>query len=598
MKLISLEITGEGSGAWSSGKLRFGRRVTQLFGENGCGKTPIVQSIVFALGYNVDYPNKIVDHCDHVALEIGLGSQKILLRRSIKSKFSVTASKQDGTILDFASEREYSNFLFTLCGLEDRTVTTVGNEASAIYFQQVLPLFYLDQDHGYSVAYYSPSKYLRDQYAEVTRLVFNLAPKRLFDRRREKFELQDRLEYLDRAIVRRESNIGELSKDLGSQRRPVAEIEFELKDAVERLELLRKGNDVARQVDAELEAQISSLREKERGLLRERSDLSARVRGLKNIHHEIEVEANTLSLNEEARRVFASFDAICSNESCGLFVRSSQSYGKSLLYLKDQAKDLDRVCAGHERRIAGISLELDSLKEEVSALIGKQGAQEASSPVAALVDVVEHLTQTVIRLKQSKRIEEELMREEKDYLLKLEDRAQVQKRLGGLDGDSAGTDLEILKVRNALAARVSYWLEVLESVNVDRSDVQVSREFVFTFGGEKLEKFKGSTLVRVVLAIRTACFELLTLDKERAPRFLVLDTPRQQDIKRESLARYIKALQELSVRNDVQIVFSTTNHRYALGADDGEWVAKFPGETQAMFLGSEGSARTEDESKG
>lgn len=62
MKLISLEVVGIGPVGWSSGKLVFGRLSTQLFGENGSGKTPMVQAIVFALGCKVDFRDDIVEH--------------------------------------------------------------------------------------------------------------------------------------------------------------------------------------------------------------------------------------------------------------------------------------------------------------------------------------------------------------------------------------------------------------------------------------------------------------------------------------------------------------------------------------------------------
>ncbi|AXN30054.1 hypothetical protein DVV14_01565 [Vibrio coralliilyticus] len=51
MKLISIEILGNGESGWSSEPLFFGKHITHISGPNSCGKTPIVQSIAFCLGY-------------------------------------------------------------------------------------------------------------------------------------------------------------------------------------------------------------------------------------------------------------------------------------------------------------------------------------------------------------------------------------------------------------------------------------------------------------------------------------------------------------------------------------------------------------------
>ncbi|MBL1639793.1 hypothetical protein ELD68_35540, partial [Klebsiella pneumoniae] len=50
----------------------------------------------------------------------------------------------------------------------------------------------------------------------------------------------------------------------------------------------------------------------------------------------------TLNLNEEAKRIFRSFEEICPSLDCKMFTRSSESYAKHLLYLKDQIKDIER----------------------------------------------------------------------------------------------------------------------------------------------------------------------------------------------------------------------------------------------------------------
>lgn len=588
MKLVSLEVVGLGPGGWSSGKLVFGRRSTQLFAKNGSGKTPLVQAIVFALGYKVDFRDDIIEHCDRVILEVAVDDKAYRIQRAVKASFDVTVECAGVQRTEFISEREFSRFLLSLWGLEDPVVTTVNNDPSHLYSPHVLPLFYLEQDHGYANEYYAPSRFIKDQYAEVMRLVFGLGAKNAFDRRRERNELKEKLEYLDRAVVRSERLIEELTADLGGARRPHAELERELQIAQQGLEQLRESGGAEESVKVEQDNLFAQLHQQERLLAQERSNLEARVRGFVQIRNEIEVEANTLSLNEEARRVFASFDAICVNENCGLFVRSSANYGKSLLYLRDQIKDLERTNSIHQRRIDEIAIKQSQVLTQISEVRTQRAASSGRSSVAALVEVTAQLTEQVIRLKRAAQIEAEILRLETEYVKQLEERAWAQTRLANLDGGARTGDLELLKTRNSFAERIKFWLDVLHTPNVSR-DVQVNADFNVTFAGQKVSKFHGSTLTRIVLAVRTAAFDLVTLrDDGLTPKFFVLDTPRQQDISRADLAEFITQLKDLASMRAAQVIYSTTNHRYDVGEGDTEWIPEFPGAEHPMYLGSLG----------
>lgn len=584
MKLISLELSGDGENAWHSGKLEFGERITQLFGENGCGKTPIVQSIVYALGYKVEFRDDILEHCSRVVLEVAAQERKFVISRMMMGPFAVSVEEPGGISAEFINEREYSQFLFALWGLEDPIVTTVGDGPTRLYSAHILPLFYLDQDHGYADQYFTPSKFIKNQYAEAMRLIFGLGPRNSFDKRRIRRELGEKLDYLDRAIHRSEKEISELTTDLPGPRRPATEVERELKASILSLESLR-SNSATPNVESHLDANLANLEKSIRELSVERSGLEARVRGLVQIKQEIEIEADTLSLNEEARRVFSSFDTICGNENCGLFVRSSVSYGKSLLYLKDQVKDLDRINRLADLRIKEIDAQLVELEAEFAAAKAERSSQARDPTVAKLIDAVSQLTEKVIDLRRAMQIEIELDRVESEYVKRLEERSQVQDRLASLDGPAHGSDLELLRLRGALKERIQHWLAILRTSNVS-FDVAVDPDFNVTFGDQKVSKFKGSTLTRIILAMRTAAFDLLIESKSSAPKFFILDTPRQQDISRDDLAHYISNLGEIASEHAAQVIYSTTNHRYPLGESDTEWVPEFPGGDHPMFLGA------------
>lgn len=586
MKLLSLRILPEGPKGWFSDLLIFGRRSTQLFAKNGSGKTPLVRAMIFALGGKVDFRQDVKDNCDRVLLEVESGGRKLTLERSFKRPDDIAATLDDGSRIEFGGERDYSHFLFSHWGLQDPVLTTIQSVKGQLYSSQLLPLFYFDQKNGYTMEYSAPQRFIKDQYAEAMRLIFGLAPKNLYDKRRAKIELRDREGYLDRSIARSEKLIEELIRSLGAPRRSLADLNNDLQAAMGALDELRFSGATAERINLEIDSRLAKLQQEERELLRERISLHGRVRSFTQIRQEIEIETNTLSLNEEARRVFSSFDSICSNEGCGLFVRSSETYGKSLLYLKDQVKDLNRVSKSLEVSIAEKTSRLAFLGSEITNL-KVQRLPDLSSPAASsIVSAAEQLTETVISLKKAIQIESELFRQESEYVSFLGERTQVQANLAGLEGHQSTSSIELLSLRHALRERIVYWLDVLRTRNVKR-DVEVGPDFDVIFGEEKSTTIdSGSTQTRIVLAMRTAAFEIAIQRNPALPRFLILDTPRQQDIDREHLEVYMLALREVAESLGAQVIYSTTNQRYDLEVDDVEWEPRYSAEEQLMYLGT------------
>ena len=175
---------GEKAQCWESAPLPFGLYITELFGPNGSGKTPIIQSVVHALGYPVKYRDDILAHCDAVALTLENSSKELIeIRRRIDTGVDVEVRTGTAPVLGFYNERDYSQFLFEELALPFPALTSTGNEATTPYLSTLLPIFYLDQDIGYTNAYRAPTSFIRDQYAEMTRLVFGLPPKHSFSQK-------------------------------------------------------------------------------------------------------------------------------------------------------------------------------------------------------------------------------------------------------------------------------------------------------------------------------------------------------------------------------------------------------------------------------
>ncbi|HDS1674834.1 hypothetical protein [Stenotrophomonas maltophilia] len=587
MKFVSLEIIADGPAGWGSGVLEFGDQVTQLFGDNGAGKTPVVQSIVFALGYPASFREDINERCKCVVLTVVHMDQYYAFRRPFKGAFLIEVSNPlggDSETLAFHSEADFSRYIFQLWGWADPVLVSVSGAATRLYVSQVLPLFYLDQDEGYSSFYFTPSRFIKDQYAEVMRSVFGLPAKNPFEQRKLRRELQERLERLDLSIVRRQRTIGQLASDVTHPRRSEAELSDELAQVQRSFESLRQGGDARSESEVTLDGEIALLRRRVSALIADKAEHRARLSSFLAISNEIEIEANTLSLNEEARAVFASFDSVCANQACGLFVRSSESYGKSLLYLKDQLKDLERSRQFHEDAVARLDESLVEAERELGKKVQEKELLQTDIHAASLVDATALVTERLIVLKKDLLLEAQLHEEEQSYVAELDARSRTHDELSNVMRGPGNVDLVLLKVKSALEERIRHWLSVLHAVNMPKQ-IAIDSDFGVDLVGDNFKAIKGSTKTRLVLAVRTAALEILLMNDRFSPRFFLLDTPRQQDIKKEDFANYVAALKQLSVAYGVQIVFSSSNYRYDPDDRDQEWPPRFEGVEQAMYLG-------------
>ncbi|MDC4743411.1 hypothetical protein OHV75_17370, partial [Acinetobacter baumannii] len=81
-----------------------------------------------------------------------------------------------------------------------------------------------------------------------------------------------------------------------------------------------------------------------------------------------------------------------------------------------------------------------------------------------------------------------------------------------------------------------------------------------------------------------AMMELLLNNNKNKFNFLVLDTPKQHEIQVVDLDNYMKELKKLCSKFDIQVIFSTTEYHYVCHKGDTEWIPKYEGKEQKMFL--------------
>ncbi|WP_105750662.1 hypothetical protein [Pseudomonas aeruginosa] len=586
MRLVSLKIFPNGQLGWGSELLVFGRDVTQLFGPNGCGKTPVVQSIPFCLGFPSVFRNDIYDRCKYAELTVSSAKGTLLLRRVYSRDLDVEVVEPTGVTQRFLNERDYSRYLFDWLGLTDHNLVTTSNQLGAAYLATLLPLYYLDQDVGYSEIYCPPSRFIKDQFSEMMRMVFDLPVKNSFDVKKDKFRAKEALDYQDkgaqtlaRMVEVAKNNTSEITRSKAELIQEISQLEFEVDS------LQGAGANRDDSINA-LDRLISNHRNSIREISSEIGQLQKRNLGIGKIVHEINTEIETLNLNEEARRVFLSFREICGAELCQLFSASSEAYSKNLLYLRDQIKDLERNASLDELRVEELKRLRAVQETAIQALVDERNASSAKSEISTLVAAITKLKTEIFTLQSQLSELDKVSALEEKYFKAIVERDKALALYESFAADRSASP-ELIKVRADIRRHFVEWLDVLHTHNVSK-DVTFKDDFAPLLGVETIAQLKGSTKIRAVLAYHAAVFQVFAERGVPGFRFMILDTPKQHEIHNDDLGRYLGKLKALCAERGAQIVFSTTEYHYNGDDKDAEWTPKYQGEEQLMFLKSGG----------
>lgn len=582
MKLKSLKINKK-PGGWQSNKLFFGDKITQIYGPNGCGKTPIIQFMIHCLGYPAKFRRDIYENCLSATLDFEVRGELFSSTRELGGRFHIKL-KCDGTTSSYYNENEWSQKLFEILGIKRSKIVDTKNKPTSAYVSTFLPLLYRDQDIGYSKIYWSSKTFIKDQYTEMVRLLFDLEPKHFYESKSELIKAQAELSKLDSRIVRQEGSVQSLFDDLPRSDRSSKDLDFILKNHQSELAGLKDQINYYVKSEQAILNIVSAKETELNTVVRGLNDLSVRVDGLERMESEIDAEINTLTLNEDARNLFHSFKEICRNPNCGLFLSSSESYGKNLLYLKDQIKDLRQIKEQVLKEVENFKIREAQIQTELDRLRASESASNPSEEVAVFINAISELTYQIIELQKEKTTRDALDREV-DLLARLQDdRDKCHDKIASLRRKSGEVDLRALKLRKSLTNKIINWLDISNTVNVSR-DISINSDFVPVFGLEDVNQLKGSTRVRAVLAVQAAIFETFLENTNSAFRFLILDTPKQQELQAKDLLEFIKHLDVIAGKFNAQFIFSSTEYRHVIDEFDVDWLPDHEGFEQKMFLG-------------
>jgi ABC-type cobalamin transport system ATPase subunit len=587
MKLKSIQIFPKGKEGWSSGEISFSDHITQLYGPNGTGKSPLLQSIIHCFGLSTKFRKNIYENCSKAKLILESNGKEIYLERSYSKEFylKVVELIDDVEFIhEFYSEGQVSDYLFTLLGFNNRSLVTNSKSQTQIYLSTIIPFYYADQNSGYSSIYATDKKFVKDQFSEMVRFLFKLPEKNSFDKKKSKLKVEKELEYWHKVVIDRKTELTIIKDSIAGEVRSVKV----LNDVVEKLcfELdLAKNNAMDEsEVDESFNFIINSMSKQVRDIDREMFLINQKLTSVDSIVAEIEDEVSTLNLNEEARRVFLDFGEICANSGngCGLFSRSNDTYSKSLLYLKDQIKDLKRNKTLDNERRESLLNSKTFIKKEIDSVIKNRNdafdGTKNSSSIALLNELERKVFEAKSELSDVLKTEEY----EKRYIEALNSQEATQAKVNSFGRDNEKlTDL--VKTRVQLTENLVKWLSVLQTRNVS-FDIGYVNDFEPVFDGESIQSLSGSTKIRVLLAYHAALIEAVLSKNGDSLPFLVFDTPKQHEIDSEDLDAFFQELKKLCRKFGIQVVFSTSEYHYVGDDIDIEYLPQYEGQSQKMYL--------------
>jgi hypothetical protein len=573
---------------WSSGTLRFGDALTIVKGPNGSGKTPLMKGIAFALGVRLELPQDIRIHVDSVQLEIDTDSGPIRLSRQTREPFLLRAiGEQDPQGITFSDEKEFSLWLLERLRVAPRLMT--GKEGGAVipYVGLHVPCWWIDQDHGWRWIYAPEGKdqYVKDQEAEMQRYSFGLPARHPFEQKEELQKARDELGLLEREADARRSLLEKWLSEEPTLQDDASDLEAERQSLAAQLtghkDSLGLVSNATAHFDTELEQALHARAIKQGEL----SAIDREVARLAAIVTEIQAEADILSSNETAERAFK---RLCPRADCQLFRTTNESYGRRLLYLKDQTKDVGIASILFSREKTRVQDSLSEIDGRVMHLRSQRAKAIEESGHASLVAVIDDLAgryaKITTAIERRKAFANERLR--LDGILKTKaakaDEVRAIRSAGHRDKNPERREPEILR---DLSDSMRAWLEILGTKNVD-GEVTIDGDFQIAVGNSRFSRHSGqsgSTRTRLVLAYHAAALEVVLRRGGFRPPVLVLDSPRQHELAEADLLSYAQKLRERC--RGAQIILSGKDLALPMTETDALWAPPFGAGDAARYLG-------------
>ena len=585
VRLESFEYLPRGAAGWGSRLLRFGDVFTAVQGANGTGKTPIMKGVVQGLGHEVELPPEVLKRCALPQTTIRVDGRALVLTRRLDSEFEIRV-KDDGQERTYRDQAEYARFCDLFAG-EPPTLTTKQKKPAALYLTVLTPAISVDQDHGWTTDYWPPPNrnFVQDQRQEAIRFLVGIPPRHPFRRRTEFEEAKEGLERVEKAIEMQRFIVDRLR----AAERLSGEEEPQLTEQQQRLRSELEANSAAieaiRSATARYDREIEALEARQRAVAARVESLQKQKRQLSLVFSELEGEEEILTANVQATDLLRQF---CEREGCEMFATSERSFGRSLLFLKDQIRDLrasdselGRDAEAVDEELVRVQTALDGKHEERARAIE---ASPQAEVIGKLNAVAKELVDVELRLAKV----QQYVTEQKKFERLLDRREQVVVAVAEARPTGVRTADVAHDAREMLSDAMQEWLMTLGTQNT--KSARFNEDFTPFVDGAKFATTthqSGSRRTRIVLACHAALLEVSLARGGNHPGWLLFDAPKQHELSQDDFDAYTQRLHMIAARypGRVQVVFSVADLKTQLGAGDEVWQPGFRIDGEPRFLG-------------
>lgn len=586
VRLQSFQYLPRGADGWGSGLLHFGDVFTAIQGANGTGKTPIIKGVVQGLGHELELPPDVQQRCEFAQTTLQVDGQSVVLTRRLGADFELTVDNGSNR-QTFDTQTEYARWFVALFSKESQTLTNKQNQSSELYANVLLPAVWVDQDHGWTTDYWTPANrnFIQDQRQEVVRFLVGLPPRHPFRSRTQFDAAKESLERTERAIEMQRFIIERLRTNeqlLDNEEPRLLERRAQLRRD---LEANSGVIEAVRSAAAFFDREIADLETQRDDLIAREDELAKRKGQLSLVLSELDGEEDILTANVQATDLLRQF---CGRDGCEMFSTSERSFGRSLLFLKDQIKDLTTSNRDLGRDVASIRKQIVALEATLAAKRSERERTVNSSPQAEIIGKLGALTKEVVDVELRIARLQQYAAEQQKFERLLDQREQAvaavaENRPTGIRGPSAVED-----TRQMLSDAMQQWLVTLGTQNMKVA--KFDDDFVLYVDGSKFATTthqSGSTRTRIVLAFHAALLEVSLARGGNHPGWLLFDAPKQHELSQTDFDAYTDRLLLLAAKHPgrVQMVFSVADLKTQFQSGDEVWMPRFTIEGNLRFLG-------------
>lgn len=490
----------------------------------------------------------------------------------------------------YESQGEYAQWFIRLFSAEPPALTNKQNQEVGLYPSVLLPALWVDQDHGWTTDYWTPSNrnFIKDQRHEVIRFLLGLPPRHPF-RARTRFDAaKQALDRTERAIEMQRFIVDRLRADEQLVESEVAalverraRLQADLTANSAAVEALRSATTFYDREIAALEAQLNEVVGHLGALDRQRGQLSL-------VLSELDGEEDILTANVHATDLMRQF---CGREGCQMFATSERSFGRSLLFLKDQIKDLKASDRDLSRDVDAAGRQIERLQKAIAGKRAERDRTVSTSPQAEIATKLNVLTKDLVDVELRLARTQQYAAERQKFERLLDQREQAmalvaEARPTGARGANAADD-----ARQMMSESMQHWLATLGTQNTRTA--LFDEDFTLFVDGAKFSTTthqSGSTRTRIVLAFHAALLEVSLALRGNHPGWLLFDAPKQHELSQADFDAYTDRLQVIAAKHPgrVQVVFSVADLKTQFEGGDEVWPPTFTSDGSPRFLGPVG----------